>query len=229
MIKVIKKGKYYFFFKSNGVIKTYANNKIKVADVIVAKQLAKYMSVCFKSKNKEKSFFLRVLFFSFDLDKSSKSDIIDKILFFLSTDLLCYRAKKNSELESMQKKLWDPLISFVEDKYKLIFNTTNGVVPITHKGTNKGRLCKILKKLNKLELTIYYYIINISNSNIIALNFLANNINSKHVWKCLSLEEDYNLKKWGQDKEANEKLLEKKSYFNEIIKLYLLFKNLRNK
>ena len=54
--------------------------------------------------------------------------------------------------------------------------------------------------------------------------FFANNINSKHVWKCLSLEEDYNLKKWGQDKEAKEKLLEKKSYFNEIINLYLLFK-----
>lgn len=224
MIKIIKKGKYYFFFKSNGVIKTNSNNKIKVADDIVAKQLSKYMSVCFKSKNKEKSFFLKVLFFSFDLDKSSKSDIIDKILFFLSTDLICYRAKKNSELESIQKKLWDPLISFVEEKYKLTFNTTNGVIPIKHKAANKGKLSKILKKLNKQELISYYYITNISNSNIITLNFFANNINSKHAWKCLSLEEDYNLKKWGQDKEAKEKLLEKKSYFNEIINLYLLFK-----
>ena len=43
MIKIIKKGKYYFFFKSNGVIKTNSNNKIKVADDIVAKQLSKYM------------------------------------------------------------------------------------------------------------------------------------------------------------------------------------------
>ncbi len=224
MIKVIKKGKYYFFFKSNKFIKTNGNNKIKVADDKAAKQLSKYMSACFKSKNKEKSFFLRVLFFSFDLDKSSKSDIIDKILFFLSTDLLCYRAVKNSELESFQKKLWDPLISFVEEKYKLTFNITNGVIPVKHKATNKVRLGKILKKLNKQELTSYYYITNISNSNIIALNFLANNINFKHAWKCLSLEEDYNLKKWGQDKEAKEKLLEKKSYFNEIINLYLLFK-----
>ena len=53
MIKVIKKGKYYFFFKSNKVIKTNGNNKIQVADYKVAKQLSKYMSVCFESKNKD--------------------------------------------------------------------------------------------------------------------------------------------------------------------------------
>ena len=43
----------------------------------------------------------------------------------------------------------------------------------------------------------------------------------------LSLEENYNLKKWGRDKEAKDKLLDKKKYFNEIIKLNQLLKTER--
>ena len=41
-----------------------------------------------------------------------------------------------------------------------------------------------------------------SNSNIIALNFLANNIKSDYLWECIVLEETYSLKKWGKDKDA---------------------------
>ena len=100
---------------------------------------------------------------------------------FLSTDLLCYRAEKNSELETIQKKLWDPLIYFVENKYKLTFKTTNGIVPIQQESSNKKKLLKILKKLNRHDLTSFYYITNFSNSNIIALNFLANNIKSDYI------------------------------------------------
>ena len=168
---------------------------------------------------------MRVLFFSFDLNKNRRSDILDKMVSFLSTDLVCYRAEKKSELENIQKKHWDPLIFFVKKKYGLIFKTTNGIIPIKQNPSNKTKLLKTLKKLNRHELTAFYYITIFSNSNIIALNFLANNINFKNAWKFLSLEESYSLKKWGQDKEAKEKLLEKKKYFNEIIRFNLILNN----
>jgi chaperone required for assembly of F1-ATPase len=225
MIKVIKRKNYYYFLKNNKILKTTFDNSIKVNNEKAAIELSKYLSSCLKSKKKVKKFFLRILFFSYDLDKNSKANLVDKILSYLSTDLVCYRAEKNSELETIQKKLWDPLIIFVENKYKLIFKTTNGIIPIQQESGNKKKLLKILKTLNNHDLTSFYYITNFSNSNIITLNFLANNINFKKAWKLLSLEEVFSLKKWGQDKEAIEKLLEKKNYFNEIINFNLLLKN----
>ena len=225
MIKVIKKKKYFYFLKNNKIIKANLNNSIKINNEKTAIELCKYLSSCLKSKKKEKKFFLSVLFFSFDLDRNSRAKIVDKILSFLSTDLVCYRSEKKSELEIIQKKLWDPLIYFVEKKYKLIFKTTHGIIPIQQDPGNKKKILKILKKLNSHDLTSFYYITNFSNSNIITLNFLANNIDSKKAWRLLSLEEAFSLKKWGQDKEAAEKLLEKKNYFNEIINFNLLLKN----
>ena len=143
----------------------------------------------------------------------------------MNTDLVCYRAEKNSELEKTQTRLWNPLIAFVEKKYKFIFKVTNSIIPVKQIEANKGKLLRILKKLNNHELTSFYFITNFSNSNIITLNFLANNINSKNAWKVISLEEAYNLEKWGQDKEAKDKLLDKQKHFNEIIKFSQLLKN----
>ena len=213
--------------KNNKLLITTSNNKIKVKCEKVAKDLSKYLRLCLNSKSKAKKFFLKILFFSFDLNKKQKKNIIENIISFLNTDLVCYRAEKNSELDKTQTRLWNPLITFVEKKYKFIFKVTNSIIPVKQKEANKGKLLSILKKLNKHELTSFYFITNFSNSNIIALNFLANNINSKNAWKVISLEEAYNLEKWGQDKEAKDKLLDKQKHFNEIIKFGQLLKTKR--
>ncbi len=225
MIKIIKKRKYYCFLNNNKVMKTKLNNVIEVKDEKIANDLSKYLLLCLKSKSKINSYFLGILYFSFDLDKKKKYKVIEGIASFLNTDLMCYRAEKNSELEKIQKKIWDPLINFVESKYAFTFYTTSGVIPINQESSNREKLIKILSKLDRHQLTTFYYITNFSNSNIITLNFLANNINSKNTWKAMSIEEEYNLKKWGKDKEAWHRLLDKKKYFNEIINFNLLLQN----
>ena len=225
MIKIIKKKNYYYFFKNNKPLTTTSSNKIKVKGEKEARELSKYLLLCLNSKSKVKNFFLQILFFSFDLNKKKKLDIIENIVSFLNTDLVCYRAEKNSELEKTQTRLWNPLIAFVEKKYKFIFKVTNSIIPVKQIEANKGKLLRILRKLNNHELTSFYFITNFSNSNIITLNFLSNNINSKNAWEVLSLEEAYNLVKWGQDKEAKDNLLDKQKHFNEIIKFSQLLKN----
>ena len=56
----------------------------------------------------------------------------------MNTDLVCYRAEKNSELEKTQTRLWNPLIAFVEKKYKFIFKVTNSIIPVKQREANKG-------------------------------------------------------------------------------------------
>ena len=52
---------------------------------------------------------------------------------------LCHQVfLKNSELEKDQIRLWNPLIAFVEKKYKFIFKVTNSIIPVKQKEENKG-------------------------------------------------------------------------------------------
>lgn len=222
MFKLIKKKNYYCFSLNNKILKTSLNNEIKINIQKTALRLAKYIELCLNSRKKEKKFFMEILYFSNDLNQANKDIFLNKILDNLNTDLLCYRANKKYELEEIQKKMWDPMILFVKQKYKLSFKVVNSVMPVKQDTKNIVKLKKILKSLDKHQFSTYYFINSFSNSNIIALNFIANNIKSNYVWDCLSLEDNYSLKKWGHDKEVQNKLLENKKYFDEIVNFNLL-------
>ena len=62
MIKIIKKKNYYYFLKNNKPLITTSNNKIKVKDEKAAKELSKYLILCFSSKSKVKNFFKNIIF-----------------------------------------------------------------------------------------------------------------------------------------------------------------------
>ena len=222
MFKLIKKNNYYCFSLSNKILKTSLNNEIQISVEKIALRLAKYLELCINSRNKEKKFFMEILYFSCDLNQVNKDVFLNKMIDNLNTDLLCYRANKKCELEEIQKKMWDPLLFFVKQKYKLSFKIVNSVMPIKQDTRNIVKLKNILNSLDKHKFSAYYFINSFSNSNIIALNFISNNIKSNYVWDCLSLEDIYSLKKWGHDKEAQNKLLEKKKYFDEIVNFNLL-------
>ena len=229
MLRLIKKSNYYCFCLDDKILKTPLNNEIQISVKKIAIRLGKYLELCINSKNKEKKFFLEILYFCYDLNHANKDVFLKEMTDNLNTDLLCYRANKKYELDEIQKKMWDPLLFFVKQKYKLSFKIVNSVMPVEQDSKNIVKLKNILKSLDNQKFSAYYFINNFTNSNIIALNFLANNIKSNYVWDCLSLEDNYSLKKWGNDKEAQNKLLEKKKYFDEIVNFNLLLNNLEMK
>ncbi|MEC8099620.1 MAG: ATP12 family protein [Pseudomonadota bacterium] len=220
-----KEGNYFHFETSRGILKTNLNNKITVKEKLIATNLSKYLELCLISKKKEKIFFMQILNFCYDLNKENKLIFIEKMIGFLDTDLLCYRADLNTKLELIQKKKWDPLIDFVANNYGLSFKVSNSVMPNNHSNKNNEILLSILEGLKKEDFTVYYFITNFTNSNIIALNFLANNIKFKDAWDFITIEEDYSFSKWGIDKEAMRKLEDKEKYFQEIIKFSFFFNN----
>ena len=222
-ISVKKINKHFYFFLKGKILRSENGNRVKVINKKIAITLSTYLSRCYSGVNKEKKFFLQMLSFNYELNKKNKIIFIDKMISFLSTDLVCYRAEKGSEISKIQKKIWDPLLEFTRKKYNLILNTSYSVMPIEQNPKNNGQLIKFLKKLDNKNFTFYYYMTNFCNSNIIALNFLANNIKSKYVWESISVDEIYSLKKWGSDKEIIDNLMEKKNYFKEIIKFKLIF------
>tara|TARA_S200000501_G_scaffold298526_1_gene285087 strand:- start:162 stop:866 length:705 start_codon:yes stop_codon:yes gene_type:complete len=225
ILKIKKKDNHYYFTRNHVELKTLNNNKIKIRDKKLAMRLLKYLTKCIKSKNKNKIFFLQILYFNFDLNNKNKKVLINKLINYLHTDLLCYRAEDNTELAKIQTRLWQPLINYAFKNYKIHLKSESGIMPIRQDSHNNIYLSKFLNKLNSIEFSTYFFITNFSNSNIIALNFMTNNIVSVKAWQCLSLEETYSQKKWGKDKEVQDKLLEKKKYFDEIINFNLLLTN----
>ena len=222
MFTILKTNSYFLLLFNKKLFNTPMNNAVKIYDKKIAFSLKEYLNLNIKKKKKYK-YFEKILYFYFDLSIRNRTILEKKIIDNLDSDLLCYRADKYTELEKIQSKMFDPLVLFVKEKFMLDFQVENSVIPFKQDNKNVIVLNKILKKLDNLKFTTYYFINNLTNSNIIALNFLVNNIKLQHIWNCLSLDETYSFRKWGKDKEAIEMLNNKKKELDEIINFYLLF------
>ena len=84
---------------------------------------------------------------------------------------------------------------------------------------------KFIKTLDKYDITIFFFLVELSNSIVISFMVLNNNVPINKIWKAINLEEKFNEQKWGKDKEGYQKLLLKKNFFTDIIK----FKDTFNK
>ena len=71
MLKVIKKNNYFFFLLNNQKLKTSLNNKIKVKDKIIANILKDKINLLIKNKEIQKSYFMKILYFHFDLKRQN--------------------------------------------------------------------------------------------------------------------------------------------------------------
>ena len=222
MFTILKTNSYFLLLFNKKLFNTPMNNAVKIYDKKIAFSLKEYLNLNIKKKKKYK-YFEKILYFYFDLSIKNRTILEKKIIDNLDSDLLCYRADKYTELEKIQSKMFDPLVIFVKEKFMLDFQVENSVIPFKQDNKNVIVLNKILKKLDNLKFTTYYFINNLTNSNIIALNFLVNNIKLQNIWNCLSLDETYSFRKWGKDKEAIEMLNNKKKELDEIINFYLLF------
>ena len=112
IIELEKKKTNYYFFLNNKIFKTPIGNEIYIESYKVAIKLLKYLDLCLNKNNKERSFFLEILYFNYDLNKENKKNFIKKTINYLNTDLLFYRADKNTELEKIQKKKMGSFIIF---------------------------------------------------------------------------------------------------------------------
>ena len=222
MFTILKTNSYFLLLFNKKLFNTPMNNTVKIYDKKIAFSLKEYLNLNIKKKKKYK-YFEKILYFYFDLSIKNRTILEKKIIDNLDSDLLCYRADKYTELEKIQSKMFDPLVLFVKEKFMLDFQVENSVIPFKQDNKNVIVLNKILKKLDNLKFTTYYFINNLTNSNIIALNFLVNNIKLQNIWNCLSLDETYSFRKWGKDKDAIEMLNNKKKELDEIINFHLLF------
>ena len=222
MFTILKTNSYFLLLFNKKLFNTPMNNAVKIHDKKIAFSLKEYLNLNIKKKKKYK-YFEKILYFYFDLSIRNRTILEKKIIDNLDSDLLCYRADKYTELEKIQSKMFDPLVLFVKEKFMLDFQVENSVIPFKQDNKNVIVLNKILKKLDNLKFTTYYFINNLTNSNIIALNFLVNNIKLQNIWNCLSLDETYSFRKWGKDKDAIEMLNNKKKELDEIINFHLLF------
>lgn len=91
---------------------------------------------------------------SLDYVPKHRQEIINTILNFLDTDLVCYRTADPADLVEQQSAAWDKFIDWFDQAFSHKLETTTGLAAISHPEAVHDKVKAFVNKLEDEKLTI---------------------------------------------------------------------------
>lgn len=134
--------------------------------------------------------------------KGREQAVVDDIVNYAGSDLLCYRAKAPEGLVAAQGAHWDKVLAFARDKLKAPLVLAEGVV---HVEQPQGSLAKIRREIEGLDafsLAALHVMTALTGSALLAIAVLRGKLIPEEAWKAAHVDEDFQISRWGDDEEA---------------------------
>ncbi|KAJ1511017.1 ATP synthase complex assembly protein atp12 [Coelomomyces lativittatus] len=82
-----------------------------------------------------------------------RKDVIEKLIQFLHTDTLCYPQSYPASLVELQKKHWDPLVSWCQTHFQVELQLSTGLMDYGQSQPTLQTLQKCVERFSPLELS----------------------------------------------------------------------------
>ena len=128
--------------------------------------------------------------------------IIDEVVRYAATDLVCYRAASPPELVERQRTVWQPLVEWAVQRFDAPLTVTDGVVPIEQPAAVLGALRTAVSGFADFELAALHVATVAAGSLIIALALAAGEVDAAAATVASQLDERHQAERWGEDRDA---------------------------
>lgn len=128
--------------------------------------------------------------------------VIDGLMAYADSDLLCYRAERPSSLIERQAKVWQPVLDALNAQRGICLSFCSGLMP--HKQTDEtiAVIAAVLKDYDLMELTAFQAAASLTGSLALGLSLVDRRMTGAEVAAAAYLDETWQMEKWGEDKEA---------------------------
>jgi chaperone required for assembly of F1-ATPase len=135
-----------------------------------------------------------------------KIDVINSIVAYAQTDLLCYRAPEPNELIRRQCDIWDPLLYWAKIKLNADFSVTTGIMPLEQPKHIEITIRAAVVCYDAFTLIALHELTAISGSIVIGLAIIEGGIEVGDGIVAAQLDTLYQIERWGEDTEGTLKL-----------------------
>jgi chaperone required for assembly of F1-ATPase len=132
----------------------------------------------------------------------NRGQVIDHIMGFGRSDLLCYRADEPAVLSVRQKELWDPLLEWARTKHGLRLMADAGALYIEQPVDAILRMQELVSAVDDFMLAPFDLVAALTGSFVIALALVEGHISANEAFAAAQVDEIYQAEKWGRDAEA---------------------------
>lgn len=137
-----------------------------------------------------------------DRVQGHRAAVIDQIVAYAASDLVCYRAGEPADLVAWQQELWQPLLEWIEGRHGAAFRVTTGVAPLEQPAETLRAVAVAVARLESFPLTALHAATTACGSVVLGLALADGRLDSAAAWKAALLEELYQAERWGIEAEA---------------------------
>lgn len=132
-----------------------------------------------------------------------RARVVDALIGYGATDLLCYRAGlEEEELAIRQANLWQPVLDRLDREDGIRLEVTIGITPIAQPAESMTRLRNVLESANEWELTAIQALAAALGSVVLSISIWRGWLSAEDAFLTAHIDEDYQEQRWGTDSEA---------------------------
>lgn len=143
----------------------------------------------------------------------------DEIVKYAGNDLLLYRADTPRELVAEQERVWDAALVKLARHFDIGFQPTIGIVHQPQPAATLERLSHALAETNLIEIVTLNSLTGISGSGLLSIALREGLMTPDEVWAAAHVDEDYNVRLWGEVDEAIERRAKRRLDFDAAIRV----------
>jgi chaperone required for assembly of F1-ATPase len=128
--------------------------------------------------------------------------VVDDIVRYAGSDLLCYRAEEPEALASRQREAWDPILDWAAAELGCRLNHANGIRFASQPDESLRAIRGKVEKYDPFRLAALHVITTLTGSAILALAVAEGRLEPESAWNAAHLDEDFQIERWGSDEEA---------------------------
>ncbi|HYN39244.1 MAG TPA: ATP12 family protein [Rhodospirillales bacterium] len=128
--------------------------------------------------------------------------VIDGLVGYAGSDLVCYRADGPPDLVALQSAVWQPLVDWAETVCGTAMTVSIGIVPATQPQPAVDGLRRLTEAASDRRLTALATVVQASGSLVIGLALVHGRIEADTAAEAALLDEHWQAARWGSDAEA---------------------------
>lgn len=141
---------------------------------------------------------------------------------YMGNDLLFYRAESPRELVAAEEAAWDAALVKLARHFGVAFRPTIGILHQDQPPATLARLVHALEHENLLAITALVSITGLTGSGLLALGLRHALFTPDEVWAAAHVDEDYNVRLWGEVEEAAERRMKRRKEFDAAVRVLAL-------
>jgi chaperone required for assembly of F1-ATPase len=129
--------------------------------------------------------------------------LVEELIKYAGSDLICYRASSPESLVSAQSAAWDPVLAWASEALGARFMLSEGVMFVEQPEASLASIKAAIEAVqDPFDLACLHVITTLTGSVLLSLAHFKGLLDAQSTWQAAHVDELFQETRWGQDEEA---------------------------